>query len=54
MKNPFLLKGYISDEYFCDRKKETADLMRYITNLIIVCKDFSQLQVAVVTNGIPH
>ena len=32
MKNPFLLKGYISEEYFCDRKKETADLIRFITN----------------------
>jgi len=32
MKNPFLLKGYLSAEYFCDRKKETADLMRSITN----------------------
>ena len=32
MKNPFLLKGYHSAEYFCDRKKETADLVRYLTN----------------------
>jgi len=32
MRNPFLLKGYISAEYFCDRKKETADLNRLITN----------------------
>jgi len=32
MKNPFLLKGYISAEYFCDRKKETVDLTRLITN----------------------
>jgi len=32
MKNPFLLKGYISAEYFCDRKKETADLTRFIIN----------------------
>ncbi len=32
MKNPFLLKGYISDEYFCGRKKETADFTRFITN----------------------
>jgi len=32
MKNPFLLKGYLSAEYFCDRKKETNDLIRYITN----------------------
>jgi len=32
MKNPFLLKGYISAEYFCDRKKETLNLTRHITN----------------------
>ena len=32
MKNPFLLKGYLSAEYFCDRYKETADLTRFITN----------------------
>jgi AAA+ ATPase superfamily predicted ATPase len=32
MKNPFLLKGYISEEYFCDRKKETENLTRFITN----------------------
>jgi len=32
MKNPFLLKGYLSAEYFCDRKKETKELTRYITN----------------------
>jgi AAA+ ATPase superfamily predicted ATPase len=32
MKNPFLLKGYLSAEYFCDRKKETADLICFITN----------------------
>ena len=32
MKNPFILKGYISDDYFCDRKKETAELIRFIAN----------------------
>jgi AAA+ ATPase superfamily predicted ATPase len=32
MKNPFLLKGYMSAEYFCDRKKETATLVRFIQN----------------------
>ena len=32
MKNPFLLKGYMSTEYFCDRKKETSDLIRFIIN----------------------
>jgi len=32
MKNPFLLKGYLSEEYFCDREKETANLIRFISN----------------------
>ena len=32
MKNPFLLKGYMSAEYFCGRKKEIADLIRFVTN----------------------
>ncbi|MDR1758568.1 MAG: ATP-binding protein [Bacteroidales bacterium] len=32
MKNPFLIKGYISADYFCDREKETADLTRFVTN----------------------
>ena len=30
--NPFVLRGYISDEYFCDREKETADLIAEIKN----------------------
>ena len=30
--NPFILRGYVSDEYFCDRDKETADLMTEIKN----------------------
>lgn len=30
--NPFVLRGYISDEYFCDRVKETADLIEEIKN----------------------
>ena len=32
IENPFVLRGYISDEYFCDRKTETADLIREIHN----------------------
>ena len=32
MKNPFLLKGYHSSDYFCGRQKETAILVRYLTN----------------------
>jgi len=32
MKNPFVIKGYESAEYFCDRTKETADLSRLVTN----------------------
>ncbi len=30
--NPFILYGYESEEYFCDREKETAHLMRLIDN----------------------
>ena len=30
--NPFVLRGYISDEYFCDREKETVDLIEEIKN----------------------
>ena len=30
--NPFILRGYVSDEYFCDREKETADLTNEIKN----------------------
>ena len=30
--NPFILRGYVSDEYFCDREKETADLIGEIKN----------------------
>lgn len=30
--NPFLVKGYVSPEYFCDRKKETEALLRNIQN----------------------
>ena len=30
--NPFILRGYVSDEYFCDREKESADLIGEIKN----------------------
>lgn len=30
--NPFVLRGYVSEEYFCDREKETADLIEEIKN----------------------
>lgn len=30
--NPFQIKGYISPNYFCDREKETAELLSNISN----------------------
>lgn len=30
--NPFLIEGYLSPEYFCDRVEETALLTRHLTN----------------------
>ena len=30
--NPFVTTGYVSAEYFCDREKETQDIIRYLTN----------------------
>jgi len=32
VKNPFLTKGYISPEYFCDREDETAAILSAIKN----------------------
>lgn len=32
VSNPFILYGYESEKYFCDRKSETAELKRLITN----------------------
>lgn len=32
INNPFILYGYESEKYFCDRKEETAELKRLITN----------------------
>ena len=30
--NPFLLSGYVSPEYFCDRARETSDLLEAVEN----------------------
>lgn len=30
--NPFVIEGYLSPEYFCDRQEETALLTRHLTN----------------------
>lgn len=32
ISNPFVTKGYAGAEYFCDREKETADIVKYLTN----------------------
>lgn len=32
MNNPFVTKGYAGPEYFCDRVKETEDLVKLLTN----------------------
>ena len=32
MRNPFLVGGYVSAKYFCDREYETAELIRKVTN----------------------
>lgn len=32
MKNPFLVSGYISQEYFCDRIEESNTLIKLVTN----------------------
>lgn len=31
-KNPFVTKGYAGPEYFCDREKETRDIVRFMMN----------------------
>ena len=31
-RNPFVIEGYVSLDYFCDREKETALLTRHLTN----------------------
>jgi len=32
MQNPFIVSGYVSPTYFCDREKETAELIRKVIN----------------------
>ena len=32
MNNPFVTKGYAGPDYFCDRVKETEDLVKLLTN----------------------
>ena len=32
LKNPFVISGYISPYYFCDRDDESKNLIRYLTN----------------------
>lgn len=32
MKNPFVTNGYVAPEYFCDREKETKQLVSFLTN----------------------
>ena len=32
MENPFVTKGYAGPEFFCDREKETNDLVQLLTN----------------------
>ena len=32
--NPFVIEGYLSPQYFCDRVEETALLTRHLTNQI--------------------
>jgi hypothetical protein len=35
INNPFILYGYESEEYFCDRKEETAELKRLVTKTML-------------------
>jgi len=32
ISNPFITSGYVSDDYFCDREKESKELIKTITN----------------------
>ena len=32
ISNPFITSGYVSDDYFCDREKESLELIKAITN----------------------
>ena len=35
MNNPFVTNGYVSAKYFCDREKETADVI----TMLLVCHE---------------
>ena len=32
LKNPFITGGYVSEEYFCDRVRESKEVIRTLTN----------------------
>lgn len=32
LKNPFITGGYVSEEYFCDRERESKEVIRTLTN----------------------
>ncbi len=32
LENPFVLRGYVSDDYFCDRRQDTQDLIDELRN----------------------
>jgi len=32
ISNPFITSGYVSDDYFCDREKESKELIKTLTN----------------------
>ena len=32
VRNPFIVSGYVSADYFCDRKAETAELTGALVN----------------------
>ena len=36
MDNPFVFNGYAGAEYFCDREKELAELLRFAENNVNV------------------
>lgn len=31
-RNPFIIGGYVSPEYFCDRKKESDEVLKALLN----------------------
>ena len=59
--NPFLLKGYAGDRYFCDREKETRELLeRNQDFLIALSKELAlkgslkPLEVVLIANKFGH